>query len=48
MARSLNVKHEEKPGTSPLMNAFLALAVGWMALGAFLSTLGESGAVGTP
>lgn len=42
MARSLNVKHEEKLGTSPLMNAFLALALGWMVLGAFLANLGEA------
>lgn len=48
MARSLNVKHEEKPGTSPLMNAFLALAVGWMVIGALVSSIGESVAAVAP
>ena len=38
MARSLTVKHEEKPGTSPLLNLFLAVALGWMVLGAMLSS----------
>lgn len=38
MARSLHVKHDEKLGTSPLLNAFLFLAVGWMVLGAWLSS----------
>ncbi len=42
MARSLNVKHHETPGTSPLMNAFLALALGWMVLGAFFANLAET------
>lgn len=31
MARSLTVKHEEKPATSPLFTAFLVLACAWMA-----------------
>jgi hypothetical protein len=47
MARSLNVKHEEKLGTSPLMNTFLALAAGWMLVGAFVANLAET-AVITP
>jgi hypothetical protein len=36
MARSLTVKHEEKPSTSLLLNVFLVLAIGWMALSAML------------
>lgn len=48
MARSLNVKHEEKLGTSPLLNTFLALAVAWMAVGAFLSNLAEAAPAVTP
>ena len=31
MARSLTVKHEEKPATSPLFTAFILLACAWMA-----------------
>lgn len=42
MARSLNVKHEEKLGTSSLMNAFLVLALGWMVAGAFLANLADT------
>lgn len=38
MARSLQVKHEEKLGSSPLLNTFLVLAVGWMVLGVVLSS----------
>ncbi|MCK6505878.1 hypothetical protein L6R53_21245 [Myxococcota bacterium] len=34
MARSLTVKHEEAPSTSPLLTAFLLLAFGWLALSA--------------
>jgi hypothetical protein len=30
MARSLTIKHTEKPGTSSLFNAFLLLAFGWL------------------
>lgn len=41
MARSLVVKHEEKLGTSPLLNAFLVLALGWMVGGAILASLGD-------
>jgi hypothetical protein len=37
MARSLVVKHEEAPGTSPLLNAFLVLALGWMFAGALIA-----------
>jgi hypothetical protein len=37
MARSLTVKHEEKLGTSPLLNAFLVLALGWMAAAVLLA-----------
>lgn len=43
MARSLVVKHEEKPGTSALFNSFLFLALAWMVGGALLASLGESG-----
>jgi hypothetical protein len=31
MARSLTVKHEEKTGTSSLLNLFLLLAFAWLA-----------------
>ena len=34
MARSLTVKHDEVPSTSPLFTAFLLLAFGWMAASA--------------
>lgn len=44
MARSLVVKHEEKPGTSSLLNAFLVLALAWMGLGAVLAWAGEPAA----
>jgi hypothetical protein len=37
MARSLTVKHEEKLGTSPLLNAFLVLALAWMFGGALIA-----------
>lgn len=42
MARSLTVKHEEKPGSSALLNLFLALALGWMAVGAWLSSVADA------
>ncbi len=42
MARSLNVKHEEKLGTSPLLNLFLLVAIGWMGIGAFLSNAADA------
>ncbi|MBM4367675.1 MAG: hypothetical protein FJ102_15795 [Deltaproteobacteria bacterium] len=45
MARSLNVKHEEKLGTSPLLNFFLLLAVGWMAVGALVSSMADAAPV---
>lgn len=41
MARSLVVKHEEKLGSSPLLNAFIVLALGWMIGGALLATAAE-------
>lgn len=42
MARSLVVKHEEKVGTSSLLNAFLLIALAWMVGGAVLASTGES------
>ena len=48
MARSLVVKHEEKLGTSPLLNAFLLLALGWMVAGAVLASTGEASPVVAP
>ncbi len=48
MARSLVVKHEEKLGTSPLLNTFLLLALGWMVAGALLASMGEGASVVTP
>jgi hypothetical protein len=44
MARSLVVKHEEKLGTSSLLNSFLLLALGWMVAGAVLAWMGEASA----
>lgn len=44
MARSLVVKHEEKLGTSSLLNSFLLLALGWMVAGALLAWMGEASA----
>jgi len=41
MARSLTVQHDEIPSTSPLFNAFLLLAFGWMALTALTGMGGE-------
>ena len=38
MARSLSVKHEEKPATSSLLNFFLVLAFAWMGLAALASS----------
>lgn len=46
MARSLTVKHEEKLGTSSLLNAFLFLAFAWMAGGALLASMNEAAAAG--
>ena len=48
MARSLVVKHEEKLGTSPLLNAFLLLALGWMVAGALLASMGDGSSVVSP
>ncbi|MDP2309146.1 MAG: hypothetical protein Q8P18_24195 [Pseudomonadota bacterium] len=48
MARSLVVKHEEKIGTSPLLNAFLVLALGWMIGGAVLASMGDAPPVAAP
>ena len=42
MARSLVVKHEEKLATSPLLNAFLLLAFGWMVVGALIASSAEA------
>jgi hypothetical protein len=42
MARSLTVKHEEKLGTSPLLNLFLFVALAWMVLGAVLSSSADA------
>jgi hypothetical protein len=38
MARSLTVKHEEKPATSLIMTAFLVLAIVWMAASAVFAS----------
>lgn len=48
MARSLVVKHEEKLGTSPLLNTFLVLALGWMIGGAILASMGDSTSATAP
>lgn len=42
MARSLVVKHEEKIGTSSLLNSFLVLALGWMIVGAVLASMANA------
>jgi hypothetical protein len=41
MARSLVVKHEEKLGTSGLLNGFLLVLLAWMVGGALLSAVAE-------
>lgn len=41
MARSLVVKHEEKPGTSALLNAFLLVLLAWMVGGALLAAMAD-------
>lgn len=41
MARSMTIKQEEKPSTSPLFNLFFLLAFGWMALAAITSANAE-------
>ena len=43
MARSLSVKHEEKPATSSLLNFFLILAFAWMGLAAAASSFAGNG-----
>jgi hypothetical protein len=42
MARSLSVKHEEKPATSSLFNFFLVLAFAWMGLAAAASSFASN------
>lgn len=42
MARSLTVKHEEKLGTSSLLNAFLLLTLAWMAAGAVFAGMNDA------
>jgi len=42
MARSLSVKHEEKPATSSLLNFFLVLAFAWMGMAAVASSFAGS------
>lgn len=42
MARSLTIKHEEKPTTSSLLNLFLLLAVGWMAVTALVASTADA------
>jgi hypothetical protein len=34
MARSLSVKHDEAPGTSPLFTGFLLLSTAWLTMSA--------------
>jgi hypothetical protein len=48
MARSLNVSHDEVPSTSPLLNVFLLLAVGWMLLTAVVSSTADAGVAIAP
>jgi hypothetical protein len=43
MARSLVVKHDEKPATSSLLTSFLVLALGWMFAGAVLASMAGGG-----
>lgn len=42
MARSLTIKHDEKPSTSSLLNIFLLLAVGWMAITALVASTADA------
>ena len=42
MARSLTVKHEETTGTSPLLNAFLLIALAWLIGAAFTANASEN------
>lgn len=41
MARSLTIQHDEKPATSTLLNAFLLLAFGWLAMTAIVTAISE-------
>ena len=43
MARSLTVKHDEKPATSPLFTGFLLISIGWLMLSAFAGFAAELG-----
>ena len=43
MAGSLTVHHDEKPSTSPLLNAFLLLAFAWMGMTALVSMNADAG-----
>lgn len=47
MARSLTVKHEEAPSTSPLLTAFLLLAFGWLAVSAAVAVAQDAPAAPT-
>jgi hypothetical protein len=42
VARSLTVNHQEQPSTSALLNVFLLLAFGWLALSAASAAFAES------
>ena len=42
MARSLTIKHEENPSASSLLNIFLFLAVGWMAVTALVASTADA------
>ena len=46
MARSLTVKHEEKLGTSSLLNSFLVVTLAWMVAGAIFASTTEASAAG--
>ncbi len=48
MARSLTVKHEEKPSTTPLFTAFLLLACAWMAATALSAASAEETGASLP
>lgn len=51
MARSLTVKHEEKLGTSSLLNSFLLVTFAWMIAGAVFAGSADASAAadaGTP
>ena len=48
MARSLTVKHEETVTTSPLPNAFLLLAFGWLLVTAIAASTADAGVASAP